>query len=79
MRTRRSIATAVVLTLTLATTLPAATRDTAPSPARPDRPSIVTKARLALERVLRALGGTPTVPIPEAPADVPPEVPPATP
>lgn len=64
MRIRRSIIAAVVLSLTLATTLPAATRDTDPSPARPDRPSIVAKARLALERVLRAFSGTPTVPIP---------------
>jgi hypothetical protein len=67
MRIRRSIITAVVLALTLATNLPAATRDTGSGLTRPDRPSVVTKARLALERVLRAFSGTPTVPIPEPP------------
>lgn len=69
MRTRRSVVIAAVLTLTLATTLPAATRDTASRASQPDRPSIVTKARLALERVLRAFSGTPTVPIPAPPTN----------
>lgn len=68
MRIRRSIVTAIVLALTLATNLPAATRDASPGVVtRPDRPSIVAKARLALERALRAFSGTPTVPIPEPP------------
>lgn len=65
MRIRRSLVTAVVLALTLATNLPAATRDAAPGISRPDRPSIVAKARLALERVLRAFSGLPTLPTPE--------------
>jgi hypothetical protein len=64
---RSTLTTAAALTLILtATTLSAATRDTTPAPAQPERASIAVKVKRVLDRFLRAFE-TPTVPIPVAP------------
>jgi hypothetical protein len=66
MRTRRSLTTAAVLVIALATTLPAGARSATPAP-RDERPSLITIVKRAIDRVVHVFGGTPTVPIPEAP------------
>jgi hypothetical protein len=74
MRTRRSVTTAAVLVIALATTLPATARSASASP-RDERPSLITIVKRAIDRAVHVFGGTPTVPIPEVPETDPAPIP----